>query len=139
MQNKLTIAAIIFVAGFLSWIIVSTKEPVNDTGIQIDSAKTATGSGSATIEDGVQYIDITAQGGYSPRVTKAQAGVPTIIRMKTQNTYDCSAALVIPDLKYQSFLSPTSVEEITVPADKAKGTLRGMCSMAMYHFQIDFE
>ncbi len=95
--------------------------------------------GTATREGDVQYVDITARGGYSPRVIKAAAGVPTVIRMKTENTYDCSIALVIPDLGYQSYLKPTDTVEIPVPVEKTQGTLKGMCSMAMYHFQIDFE
>jgi len=95
--------------------------------------------GQAVVEDGVQYVDIEARAGYFPGVTKAQAGIPTVIRMKTNNTYDCSIALVINDLGYRSFLPGTGVTEIEVPVEKAQGTLRGMCSMAMYHFQIDFE
>jgi len=94
---------------------------------------------TSIVEDGVQYVDITARGGYTPRVTKAQAGMPTVIRMKTENTFDCSMALVIPDLNYQSYLKQSGVEEIEVPADKAQGTLEGLCSMAMYHFTIEFE
>ncbi len=97
------------------------------------------GAGTAVVEDGVQYIDITARGGYTPRVTKATAGMPTVIRMKTENTFDCSMALVIPGLNYQSYLKPAGVEEIQVSADKAQGTLKGLCSMAMYHFEIEFE
>lgn len=95
--------------------------------------------GEAVIENGVQYIDITARGGYSPRVTKAKAGIPTVIRMETKNSYDCSIALVIPDIEYQSYLPQSGITEIEVPVEKAQGTLRGMCSMAMYNFEIDFE
>ena len=106
----------------------------------VESAQVAqTAHAVATIEDGVQYVDITARGGYFPRTTRAQAGIPTVIRMKTDNTYDCSLALVVRDLGYQRRLNPTGVEEIEVPVEKAQGTLKGMCSMAMYHFSVVFE
>jgi len=132
MQTKATIAAIFGV----TLLICGTLVYSNDS----NSADTKTSSSSnIVIENGVQYIDITARGGYTPRVTKAKAGIPTVIRMKTEYTYDCSTALVIPDIGYRSFLSQTGVEEIEIPIEKTKGTLRGMCSMAMYHFEIDFE
>ena len=47
------------------------------------------------IRDGVQYVTINARGGYSPRVSTAEANIPTKLIVKTNGTYDCSAALVI--------------------------------------------
>jgi len=96
------------------------------------------GSATATIVGGVQYVDITAKGGYSPRVIEAKAGMPTVLRMKTNGTFDCSASLVIPKLSYQKFLQPSGTEEILIPAEQAVGTVQGLCSMGMYNFQIRF-
>ena len=96
-------------------------------------------SATATIVDGVQYVDISAKGGYSPRVVTAKAGIPTVLRVKTSGTFDCSASLVIPKLSYQKFLQPSGTEEISIPSEKAQGTMQGLCSMAMYNFQIRFE
>lgn len=93
----------------------------------------------AVIVDGTQIIDITAKGGYSPRVVVAKAGVPTVLRMNTSGTFDCSASLVIPKLSYQKFLQPSGTEEILISAAQAQGTLQGLCSMGMYNFQIKFE
>ena len=94
---------------------------------------------TATIIDGKQVIDISAKGGYSPRKVMAKAGVPTILRIKTNGTFDCSASLVIPKLSYQKFLQPSGTEDIIIPADKAQGTLQGLCSMGMYNFQVVFQ
>lgn len=94
---------------------------------------------TAVIVDGKQIIDITAKGGYSPRVVVAKAGVPTVLRMVTNGTFDCSASVVIPKLSYQKFLEPTGVTEIAIPAEQAQGTLQGLCAMGMYNFQIKFE
>jgi len=135
MQAKLTITAILFVAFLLGSILIVTNSS-SDT--PQNAGGTTAAVAEAVIEDGVQYVDITALGGYTPRTTKAQAGIPTVIRMKTENTFDCSLALVIRDLNYQEFLPQNGVTEIEIPAEKARGTLRGMCSMAMYHFEIEF-
>lgn len=94
---------------------------------------------TATIVDGTQFIDITAKGGYSPRVVTAKAGVPTVLRVATSGTFDCSASVVIPKLSYQKFLKPSGTEEISISAEQATGTLQGLCSMGMYNFQIQFQ
>lgn len=89
--------------------------------------------------DGVQYVNITAKGGYYPKSLLASANKPTVLKIKTDNTFDCSTALTIPKLNYQKFLSPSAVEEINLTAKQAQGTLRGVCSMGMYSFAIKFE
>ncbi|MBI5457859.1 cupredoxin domain-containing protein [Candidatus Kaiserbacteria bacterium] len=96
-------------------------------------------AGVATVENGLQIIDISAKGGYSPRVITAKAGLPTRLRVRTSGTFDCSASLVIPRLSYQKFLSPSGVEEISISPEQAQGTMQGLCSMGMYNFQIRFE
>lgn len=94
----------------------------------------------ATIDaSGKQIVDITARGGYSPRLVQAQAGRETVIRVTTKDTYDCSVSLVIPKLDYRKFLSSTGVEEIPVSAQQAQGTINGICSMGMYSFKIVFK
>lgn len=102
-------------------------------------ATTNVAAPTATIIDGKQIIDITAKGGYSPRVVVAKAGVPTVLRVNTNGTFDCSASVVIPKLSYQKFLKPTGTEEIAITAEQAQGTLQGLCAMGMYNFQIKFQ
>jgi plastocyanin domain-containing protein len=141
-NNKLIVLSILGVALVVFGALFLTRSTTTPRVLEDDSkgdVRAEAQVGRAVLENGVQYVDIMVRGGYSPRVTKAQAGVPTVLRMKTENTYDCSSALVINDLGYQSYLPATGVTEIQVPAEKAQGTLRGMCSMAMYHFQVDFE
>ena len=108
------------------------------------SPKSGTDNGTittptATIVDGKQLIDIRAKGGYSPRSVTAKAGMPTILRITTSGTFDCSASLVIPKLSYQKFLQPTGTEEIAITTEQAQGTLQGLCTMGMYNFQIKFQ
>ena len=92
---------------------------------------------SVSVVNGVQIIEILARGGYTPRRIEAQAGIPTVLKVRTQNTFDCSASLVIPRLNYRKMLSPLGTEEIQISAEKAQGTLKGLCSMGMYGFEIN--
>jgi Cu+-exporting ATPase len=94
---------------------------------------------TATITNGKQIIDISAKGGYSPRKVVAKAGIPTILRVSTKGTFDCSASLVIPKLSYQKFLQPSGTEDIIITPEQAQGTLQGLCSMGMYNFQVVFQ
>lgn len=94
---------------------------------------------TATMVDGKQFVDITAKGGYSPRVVVAKAGVPTTIRVTTSGTFDCSASVVIPKLSYQKFLPSSGTVDIDIPAEQAVGTIQGLCAMGMYNFQIKFQ
>ena len=94
---------------------------------------------AVSVVGGKQTIDITAKGGYSPRIVVAKAGMPTVLRVSTRGTFDCSSSLVIPKLSYQKFLSPTGTEEIAISAEEAQGTMQGLCSMGMYNFQIKFQ
>ena len=135
MQTKLTIFSVLGAVMLIGGAVFMS----DDSSAVNDKEGGGNAAGNVVFENGVQYIDITARGGYTPRVSKAKAGIPTVIRMETKNSYDCSTALVIPDIKYQKYLKQTGVEEIEIPLEKTEGTLRGMCSMAMYHFQIDFE
>lgn len=104
-----------------------------------DSSNTQNAPENATVVDGKQIIEIDAKGGYSPRLTKAKAGVPTVIKVKTRGTFDCSSALTIPSIGYRTNLPPSGETEIELPAQPAGSTLQGLCSMGMYNFQIRFD
>ncbi len=93
---------------------------------------------NVTIEDGKQIVTISAKGGYSPRVTEAQADIPTILRVETRGTFDCSSVLAIPSMNYQENLPPSGITEVEIPPQKAGSTFEGMCGMGMYRFLIAF-
>jgi len=94
---------------------------------------------NVTIKDGLQIITISAKGGYQPKITTAQAGIPTKLRLTTAGTYDCSSAVVIPELDYKTNLPPAGITEVDIPPKQPGEVLNGGCSMGMYHFQINFE
>lgn len=87
--------------------------------------------------DGVQYVAIEALGGYSPELSLAKANLPTKLIVKTNGTYDCSAALVIRSIGFQKILPQQGQEIIDLGTPEA-GALQGLCSMGMYHFTVNF-
>lgn len=93
---------------------------------------------NVVVEEGKQVVTLSAKGGYSPRVSQAKADIPTVLKMETKATFDCSSALSIPALGYQGNLPPNGVTEIEVPPQIAGTKLRGSCGMGMYNFEIDF-
>ena len=105
-----------------------------------DNTSTATNQTvqNSVIKDGVQYITINAKSGYSPKVSTAQAGIPTKLIVKTDGTYDCSASLAIHSVGYQKILPQTGETEIDIGSQKAGETLQGVCGMGMFSFQIKF-
>jgi plastocyanin domain-containing protein len=94
---------------------------------------------NVTMENGTQIIHIRASRGYSPKTTRAKSGIPTIIRMDGTGTYDCSSAVVIPQVNYRGTLDTAKTTDIPIDAQTGKTTLRGLCSMGMYSFSIQFE
>lgn len=101
--------------------------------------KEALSAQNVTVSDGVQYVTILARGGYSPRVSTAEANIPTKLVMKTDGTYDCSASLVIRTLGYQKILPAVGEEVIDLGTRAAGEVIQGGCSMGMYSFVIRFE
>lgn len=93
---------------------------------------------NVSIVDGKQIIEINAKGGYTPRTTTAKAGIPTVIKMTTNGSFDCSSAVSIPSLNYRKNLPQSGETFIDVPAQKAGTKLQGLCAMGMYNFSIYF-
>lgn len=131
-MNKIALS-IITVALVIGLGIIFLGGSQNDT----ESASTQSGQ-NIEIRDGVQYITIDAKGGYSPRISSAQADVPTKLIVRTNGTYDCSSALVIRSIGYQKTLPQTGEEIIDIGTFKTGSSVQGMCSMGMYNFSVNF-
>ena len=127
---KLTVASIILALIFIGGAIIFARN-----GAKTD---TAVSQNNVSVADGKQIIEIDAKGGYSPSVTIAKANIPTVIKVKTQGTFDCSSAIVIQSIGYRANLPPSGETLIEVPPQEAGSTLRGMCAMGMYNFSVKF-
>jgi plastocyanin domain-containing protein len=85
-----------------------------------------------------QIIDLTAKGGYSPSVITAEANKETILRVSTNNTFDCSSAFTIPKLGINKMLPASGKTEFPIAAQAPGTEIDGTCSMGMYSFKIKF-
>lgn len=130
---KTTVISIIIVAILIGGAIMLARGDKNSRNIGMRNAD------NVSVVDGKQIITINAKGGYSPRMTIARADVPTVIKIDTQGTFDCSSAVRIPSLGYHNNLPPSGETIIDVPPQKAGATVRGLCAMAMYNFTVDFK
>lgn len=107
----------------------------NNDGALLDSSV----GENVSVVSGQQIIALTAKGGFSPAMSTAQAGVPSVLRVSTSGTFDCSSSISIPSLDYRGNLPPSGTTEIEIPAQVAGTTLNGTCSMGMYNFAIAFK
>lgn len=87
------------------------------------------------MEDGKQIIELTAKGGYTPRMSQVRAGIPTVLRFNTKGTFDCSSQVRIPSMNINQALPNSGVTDIDLGVLKT-GTLEGNCGMGMYPFTI---
>ncbi|MDP2789139.1 MAG: hypothetical protein Q8O46_03780 [bacterium] len=115
-------------------IIFSSSSRSNNAS---NDAELANGN-NVEVKDGVQYVTVNARGGYWPKTSNAQAGIPTQLVVKTNGTYDCSAALVIPSINYKKILNQTGEEIIDLGTPKVGQVTQGVCGMGMYNFVINF-
>lgn len=128
MKKLPTVLSILFAALVIGGAIVFSQKP-GGSGQIVQNV---------SMEGEKQVIEIDAKGGYSPKLTTAKAGVPTVLRLKTNGTYDCSSAITIPTLGFRKNLDATGVTEVAISAESAKGSVEGVCAMGMYNFSVKF-
>ncbi|HEY4507948.1 MAG TPA: cupredoxin domain-containing protein [Candidatus Paceibacterota bacterium] len=128
-QNAPFAAALVVAAVFFGYMMMSSSGA--------GTAPAGAAAATATVENGTQVVSLTAKGGYAPALTNAKAGIPTVLRVSTSGTYDCSSALRVPSLGVSERLPATGQTDIDLGTPEA-GTLQGTCSMGMYRFAVNF-
>lgn len=124
----LLLVSIVVIGAF--FVLLSNK-PAGTTEAQANTD-------TVTISKGVQFIDMTAKGGYSPKLIQAKANTPTTLRVTTNNTFDCSASLSIPSKSIHRSLPASGATEIDLGTQTAGAEINGTCAMGMYNFKIKF-
>jgi plastocyanin domain-containing protein len=127
---KSTIVSIIIALTLIGSVVLTS----GDGG----TAPVAESGEAVSIVDGVQIVEIRAKGGYWPKKISAQSGIPTVLRFKTEGTYDCSSSVVIPSKGISTILPQTGSTDIDI-GESGPGKLRGSCGMGMYPFEVDFK
>lgn len=111
---------------------------IEETNTEEDVVDVAEKINNVNIVDGKQIIEIKAKGGFLPRKSVAKAGIPTILRLNTNGTFDCSSSVRIPSMKIFKNLPQTGTTDIDLGSLEVK-VISGTCGMGMYPFEIDFQ
>lgn len=130
MQKNTIISIIISIATIGGTLYFVSEKPASSENGEVAQSQ------NVEIRDGVQYVTVSAQGGYSPRMSVIQSNLPTKLIVKTNGTYDCSASLVVRSAGFQKILQPTGEEVIDLGTPKSGEKIQGVCGMGMYNFQI---
>jgi plastocyanin domain-containing protein len=117
-------------------VYILTKGKSNSANSQ--QAKVEAPVDNVSYEGEKQIIEIGVKGGYTPQKSIAKAGIPTILKFKTNSTYDCSSSIRIPSLSISKNLPGTGITEVDIGTQPV-GQLAGICGMGMYSFEIDFQ
>lgn len=142
-MNKIHTLLVVGIVGIIAMIFMiasgpgpETATPVgNPAGVTTDSGPSA----NVSIRDGIQYVEVTARGGYSPSNTVATGGIPTKLIVKTNGSYDCSTSLVVKSAGYRGMLPATGETAIDLATPKAGERVNATCSMGMYRFTVNFK
>ncbi|MBP6945848.1 MAG: hypothetical protein KBC74_03720 [Candidatus Pacebacteria bacterium] len=130
MQKNIFISVIISLVLIGGTLYFVSDRPASSGDEVVDSQ-------NVEIRDGVQYVTVTAKGGYSPSVSQIKGGLSTKLVVKTDGTYDCSASLIVRSVGFQKILQPTGEEVIDLGVPKSGEKIQGVCGMGMYSFQIE--
>ena len=93
---------------------------------------------TAQLAGGVQRLEVTVRGGYSPEVIRLRQGVPAELTFDRQESGDCTSRVVFPDLQVSAALP--AYQRTTVRLDPARpGTFGFACGMNMIHGTLIIE
>lgn len=87
---------------------------------------------SAEASGGVQRLQITVRGGYSPNVIQVRQGVPVEIDFDRQESGDCTSRVVFPDLQLSAALPAHEHTTVRFTPTRA-GSFGFACGMNMMH------
>ena len=125
---KSTIISILVAVALIGGVFYITKS--KDSGV----ASVA----NVSVSDGKQIVELGAKDGYAPVLTAAKANMPTILRVKTSGTFDCSSAITIPSIGYRTFLPQTGTTDIEIPPQTAGTSMKIVCAMGMRNAAVNF-
>lgn len=86
----------------------------------------------AEVTGGVQEVDITVKGGYSPNLIRVRAGVPLKLNFNRQESGDCTSRVVFPDFGVSKTLPAFGKASVEFVPDRP-GEFGFACGMNMVH------
>src|SRR4051812_34645713 len=92
------VAAVVMIAG-LGWFFFGTGR-----------------AGVAVAGDGVQRVEVTVRGGYSPNLIRVRAGTPLEVVFDRRESGDCTSQVVVADLGLSAALPAFERTTVRLPA-----------------------
>jgi plastocyanin domain-containing protein len=132
MAHTKTIVASLLLAALLIGGAVVLAGQSNNTSPQ------AVAANNVSVVDGMQIVTINVRNDYEPRVSIAQAGIPTIVRFNTRGAFGCVSLVRIPGLGINQILPHTGTTDVDIGEQNA-GILRGVCAGGSRPFEIQFK
>ncbi len=102
-------------AGFLAWYFFGPRE-----------------SGRASLREGIQEVEVTVKGGYSPNVIRVREGVPLRIVFDRREGGECTSEVVFPDFRLRRSLPAFRRTEVRLVPERT-GEFGFACGMNMVH------
>ncbi|MGW0885472.1 heavy metal translocating P-type ATPase [Streptomyces sp. NPDC002671] len=87
---------------------------------------------SARLEGGVQRVEVTVRGGYSPAVIRVRQGLPVELVFDRQESGECTNRVVFPDLRVSKGLPAFQRTAVRLRPEQA-GSYGFACGMNMIH------
>ncbi|MFC9165207.1 heavy metal translocating P-type ATPase [Streptomyces fungicidicus] len=89
-------------------------------------------AGAARLEGGVQRVEVTVRGGYSPDLIKVRQGTPVELVFDRQEAGECTSRVVFPDLQVGAGLPAHTRTTVRLNPDRP-GSFGFACGMNMIH------
>ncbi|MFJ8114036.1 heavy metal translocating P-type ATPase [Streptomyces sp. NPDC096132] len=89
-------------------------------------------AGAAQLEGGVQRVEVTVRGGYSPDLIKVRQGTPVELVFDRQEAGECTSRVVFPDLMVGAGLPAHTRTTVRLNPDR-QGSFGFACGMNMIH------
>ena len=93
---------------------------------------------AAHVEGGVQEVQVTVKGGYSPSVIRVKQGVPLRLKFNRQEAGDCTSRVVFPDFQVSKSLPAFQTTTLEFTPDRT-GKFGFACGMGMIHGDLVVE
>ena len=124
------VIAVLIIVGALYFTNGAVSNPATKTAEE--------NANNVSIIDGKQIIQIKAKDGFSPEHSVAKAEIPTILRVETNGTFDCTSIVRIPSMDISKNLPLFGATDIDIGVQKV-GIFYGTCGTGAYSFDILFE
>jgi len=95
-------------------------------------------SGRAELRGGVQEVEVTVRGGYSPALIRVQQGVPLRLVFDRQEGGECTSEVVFPDFRVRRTLPAFARTTVELVPERS-GEFEFACGMNMVHGRLIVE